>query len=120
MLLRVLVCLLCHLCLLQMMILTPDFYIYHRHLLLCLSQIAAALTVGMIATTGTACGHMCLQGSGHLTAIGVCCRCAITILSAVGSPCGRLLQMYQPVVSVDSSTWRGTAALVLSSTVECR
>lgn len=36
----------------QMMMLTPDFYIYHRHLLLCLSQIAAALTVGMIATTG--------------------------------------------------------------------
>lgn len=35
-----------------MMLLTPDFYIYHRHLLLCLSQIAAALTVGMIATTG--------------------------------------------------------------------
>lgn len=37
---------------LQMMVLTPDFYLYHRHLLLCLSQIAAALTVGMIATTG--------------------------------------------------------------------
>jgi hypothetical protein len=39
-------------CCLQMMMLTPDFYIYHRHLLLCLSQLAAAATVGMIATTG--------------------------------------------------------------------
>lgn len=34
------------------MLLTPDFYIYHRHLLLCLSHIAAALTVGMISATG--------------------------------------------------------------------
>jgi len=34
------------------MILTPDFYVYHRHLLLCLSHIAAALTVGMISATG--------------------------------------------------------------------
>jgi hypothetical protein len=30
---------------------TPEFYVIHRQLLLCLSQIAAALTVGMIAAT---------------------------------------------------------------------
>jgi hypothetical protein len=35
----------------QMLLLTPDFFIYHRHLLLCLSHIAAALTVGMISVT---------------------------------------------------------------------
>jgi hypothetical protein len=56
------------------MILTPDFYTYHRHLLLCLSQIAAALTVGMIATTGTACALTGLHRPGWLCSLLLGCH----------------------------------------------
>jgi hypothetical protein len=76
-------------CLLQMMVLTPDFFLYHRHLLLCLSQIAAALTVGMIATTGA-----CVSASALAKCTDQELNAATSEASFVGSWSGTQTDMF--------------------------
>lgn len=56
---------------LQTLLLCPGFWITHRHLLLCLSQIAAGLTVGMI--TATEVRNAGTQGTCNAC---TCLRCA--------------------------------------------